>query len=327
MGGRQTTRPGSTPGPEEIAHADDQGHDNTAPRQAIRNFAGLKNMSVRLFWRKALSASDLSATVKLVGNVIANHWFADGYGAHPSLETIATEASFTKKTVITAIQKLESEGWLLVSPGGGRRPVKRRRGSFKGLANEYEAWLPDEVWEAGGWRVERYEYGVSDDAYGVSDDEYGVTDASDTGSSVTPQVLDLEVCPERFPSSGRSAPERAAPDGEVEEQPEKSVLDHLDEYFQEPEEQEHTGQAEEQERIEEVTYPAAMIREAVIATAAITCDTPLPGGETFDQFIDERCEKPFYVEKAIASIRETAEKEITSAERNKAHLAAVGVTS
>ena len=102
--------------------------------------AGSRNLSARMYWRKALGDSGNPVSVKMVGNAIANHCFGDGTGAHPSVRQIAAEASVSERTVARAITVLVNNYWITVKSGGGRR-TGRRGSTFRGLANEYELVL------------------------------------------------------------------------------------------------------------------------------------------------------------------------------------------
>jgi hypothetical protein len=161
--------------------------------------AGSRNLSARLYWRKALGESSNSTTVKMVANSIANHTFADGTGAHPSRQQVATEATVSVRTVTRAITTLVANGWLMVVWGGGRRHGVRRGSTFRGLANSYELVLhrgEECEHETGpGYNAtddgNAPEYRDTDDEYRDTDDRYRDTDDTNTGTPVSHQVKDL----------------------------------------------------------------------------------------------------------------------------------------
>jgi hypothetical protein len=82
--------------------------------------------SLPLRWRKALVASVVSSTVKLVGFVISVHMDSEGL-AWPSRELIAREASLSVRSVEKAVPLLEEAGLLAVERDarGGRSHVNR----------------------------------------------------------------------------------------------------------------------------------------------------------------------------------------------------------
>lgn len=65
-------------------------------------------------WRLLLMASDLSATAKWVGVALSLHCNSTKLICHPSISRLASETSFSRKTVEAAIKILEGRGYLYV---------------------------------------------------------------------------------------------------------------------------------------------------------------------------------------------------------------------
>lgn len=74
-------------------------------------------------WRHAVARSDLKATTKLVLLTISLHMNELGENAFASQETIATEASLSRKAVVEHIGIAVKKGWLVARKHGfaGRR--------------------------------------------------------------------------------------------------------------------------------------------------------------------------------------------------------------
>jgi Helix-turn-helix domain len=82
-------------------------------------------------WRDALTASALSPPARHVGHVLTTHMNRQGGSCFPSTRLLAAETGYAPNTVAAAINELESEGFVRVARGGGRRP------------NQYQAVLPN----------------------------------------------------------------------------------------------------------------------------------------------------------------------------------------
>lgn len=95
-------------------------------------------------WRTAVAKSELHAHAKLVLYTLSNYMNEFGEGCYPSVDTIAKEASLTKKTVLKYIDQAIVFGYLVKKQHGYRGQRWRR--------NEYEACYPEfaELQKKGG---------------------------------------------------------------------------------------------------------------------------------------------------------------------------------
>jgi hypothetical protein len=75
-------------------------------------------------WRKALLASDLPSTDKLVAFVLSMHMTGAGGSCYPSLTRIANETSLGRSTVAEALGRLEQAGWIYRERGGPNRTTR-----------------------------------------------------------------------------------------------------------------------------------------------------------------------------------------------------------
>jgi helix-turn-helix protein len=93
-----------------------------------RNVGG--KTSRLLAWRKAVVASDLSGTQKLVALVLSLHMNSGGSSCFPSQETIAEEASLGVRAVRDALKTLDGRGFIAREGGRFRGDVTRYRASL-----------------------------------------------------------------------------------------------------------------------------------------------------------------------------------------------------
>lgn len=100
--------------------------------------------NLRFTWKEALRDPHLgpvrterstAATVRAVAVVLYDHMNDDGV-CFPSIAQIADESALHRRTVFDAIAALKQAGWVEVSRPRGR-----------GLANSYEARVPDQIWQ------------------------------------------------------------------------------------------------------------------------------------------------------------------------------------
>jgi DNA-binding transcriptional MocR family regulator len=87
-------------------------------------------------WRESLCASELSATRRLVALVLSMHMNAVGGSCFPGIATIARETGLGRRTVIRALQDLQTSGYLTVVERGGTAR------SGKPKSNSYQARVP-----------------------------------------------------------------------------------------------------------------------------------------------------------------------------------------
>lgn len=86
----------------------------------------------RLFtWRGAVADSTLPPAAKLLALVLSMHMSERGDSCFPSIDTLVAESSMSRRTVIRALARLESDGFLVKVKGGGR-----------GRPNRYQAQYP-----------------------------------------------------------------------------------------------------------------------------------------------------------------------------------------
>lgn len=78
-------------------------------------------------WRAALTRSDLPATSRHVALVLSTFMDTNGGGAWPSLGTLAAAVGRSPRTVQRHLRRLEADGWLLVEPSKGGKPVNTNR--------------------------------------------------------------------------------------------------------------------------------------------------------------------------------------------------------
>lgn len=90
-------------------------------------------MSLLFDWRKAIAASELPPTQRLVAFVLSLHMRADGDSCYPSMATIGLEAGLGERAARNAVRGLEGAGFLELVYGRGGQ----------GKANEWRARLPD----------------------------------------------------------------------------------------------------------------------------------------------------------------------------------------
>lgn len=87
-------------------------------------------------WRRAICASELAPTSRLVAHVLAVHMNAARASCFPGMATIARESGLCRRSVVRAVQDLEARGYIAVVERGG---TKR---SGKARSNSYEARFP-----------------------------------------------------------------------------------------------------------------------------------------------------------------------------------------
>ncbi len=88
-------------------------------------------------WRQVILRSSLSSTTKLVLLALSSHMNDHGEGCYPSLDTIAQEASLTKKAVVTHIANAVAAGFLVKD--------RMHLSGKKWASNEYRASIPPEM--------------------------------------------------------------------------------------------------------------------------------------------------------------------------------------
>lgn len=91
--------------------------------------------SRRWLWRKAIAASELTSTQKLVAHTLALHMNADGGSCFPSIDTICSEGGLGRTAVKNALRELDREGWISRSGGGS--------GAGAGNTARYQATFPE----------------------------------------------------------------------------------------------------------------------------------------------------------------------------------------
>lgn len=95
-----------------------------------------KTLSPLFTWRSAICDSDLAPTLRHVALTLSLHMNERGGSCFPTHDQLKDETGLGRSTVIKALGQLEKDGWLLRTPGGGRR-----RGG-NGRATEYAATVP-----------------------------------------------------------------------------------------------------------------------------------------------------------------------------------------
>lgn len=86
-------------------------------------------------WRTAVLKSGLPATTRHVLLTLACHMNDAGESCYPSIALLVEETGLSKQTVITHLDKAESEGWIAVEQHGFRGQKWKR--------NEYKMAWPD----------------------------------------------------------------------------------------------------------------------------------------------------------------------------------------
>jgi Helix-turn-helix domain len=76
-------------------------------------------------WRHALRESGLSPTAKSVGQHLANYMNNTTGYAWPSVDTLAGDSGWHRRTVQHALDELEAKGYMTRLKGGGRRHTTR----------------------------------------------------------------------------------------------------------------------------------------------------------------------------------------------------------
>jgi hypothetical protein len=92
-----------------------------------------RKSSLKFDWERALAATRYRKDVKAIGRAVACHAWADGSHAHPGVETLMGETSYSRRAVIGALAILTGDGWWSIGPRAGRP---------RGSNNEYKLIIP-----------------------------------------------------------------------------------------------------------------------------------------------------------------------------------------
>lgn len=131
-----------------LSESETEATTKALPERSIGASSDAARKTSRLLaWRKAIAASDLSSTQKLVALVLSLHMNGDGASCFPSQKTVAAEASLTERAVRDTIPKLVEAGWI-------RREQGRR---VNGHPDHYYATTPEHRNDVPGNHVPRPE--------------------------------------------------------------------------------------------------------------------------------------------------------------------------
>lgn len=83
-----------------------------------------------LAWRRAVTQSDLPSSARLVLHTLSTHMNSDGSGCRIGTRRLTSESGLARNTVLSALSKCESAGWVTVIQGSGR------------ATNQYEPSIP-----------------------------------------------------------------------------------------------------------------------------------------------------------------------------------------
>jgi hypothetical protein len=92
-----------------------------------------RKTSFKFDWERALAATQYRKDVKAIGRAVASHAWADGSHAHPGVETLMGETSYSRRAVIGALAVLTGDDWWSIGPRAGRP---------RGSNNEYRLAIP-----------------------------------------------------------------------------------------------------------------------------------------------------------------------------------------
>ena len=103
-------------------------------------------------WRKLIGSPycDLPCGQKHILTVMARYGDKCGDSIYPSQREIAFRAGVSQRTVANAMQRAESEGWIIRHSEGGRQGYKRHTYELAapaGLLNAVELMLKTRFWE------------------------------------------------------------------------------------------------------------------------------------------------------------------------------------
>lgn len=96
--------------------------------------SGKKKTSLKFDWERALASTRYRRDVKAVGRAVAGHAWADGSRAHPGLQALMDETSYSRSAVLSALAILTGDGWWSIGPRAGRP---------RGHNNEYQLTIPE----------------------------------------------------------------------------------------------------------------------------------------------------------------------------------------
>jgi hypothetical protein len=89
----------------------------------------------RFEWERLIRQSELPSAMKLTGYALATYVNGNGSNAHPGVDLLVKATGLSRRTIITALAGLESEGLLIVTSKGGGKGMKRGTASVYCLAS------------------------------------------------------------------------------------------------------------------------------------------------------------------------------------------------